>query len=1031
MLVFIPAITMGIWAEERRQGTDELLLTIPATDFDVVAGKYLSAVAIFTVGLVFSYLCNLLVLVRLGSPDVGQFISTYIGYWLIGLMMLAAGMVASFLTHNLTVAFVLGALFNAPLVILVWADSLLKDTELQLRLFGFTIFDIAVRPREIREWSVGARFADFGRGVMSLSSVAYFLGFTALMLYLCMVLIGRRHWLGGRDGHSMLGHFAIRAVALAIAIVGVCLLFRNHDLVRADVSSERLSSLSSDSIQLVRDLEKSENKQPIEIHAYLSDASETPESYIATRLNLISTLREFEALGSKKLIVKIHNVQRFDDETDRAEHEYGIKPEKVPTQVRGSKTQKEVMLGLAFRCGLEKVVVPFVGKSLPVEYEIARSLANVSEQKRKKLGLVTTDVRLGSLEGAASPLEELKKQYDVVEIDLSKPFTEKVDVLLALQPSSLSPEALQNFVSVVQSGAPTAIFEDPFPTDLTPGGVVGTTQPKQAPGGSPFMQQPPMPKGDIRALWNLLEVDFCRDTVQTGRRTKMDPTGVRTYDGDMIVWHNYNPFPKMAMFGLSQHEWVYVGVGSSNPEAFNPKDPISAHLQNVLLPFPGAITQRGAVVTSAEAGKLSVTDEYGENRTFKIDDKVVITINGKRAKLEDLQKGILIRVMTDESGEAAMISTLIRHLDFTPLLTTGRETGSISVNDVAQPNPFGGPPRMNPRLGDAELANKSGRNYVLAARIAGKTEAGNAKAADSKLPGPKMVEPKMSDRDFAEAGPADKKDAASDDTKAGAKDEKPAEAPAKPKPLNVVLVADVDVFSPAFFSVRSMGLGMFEDQIGDFTVDNVAFVLNALDDLAGEKRFIDIRKRRHLYRSLTMIDEVVKEGDQKIANLRQDNETEMNNKVQDEEDRIGKKVKKMNADIKVKVDEIKEKNQKLNELARDPKARSDELNKLARELNEQKQKLQNEVDQKQTDLQIDEQDTRERLTNTKKKLEKERDSNVAKAEKEQALAVRGLQDQCKKWSVALPPILPLLVAAIVFFVRRSGEREGVSRSRLR
>ena len=109
LLVYIPAITMSVWSEERRQHTDELLLTLPASDTDVVTGKFFASVAIYTVALLFSMFSIYLVFMYgLGSPDTGLFVGTYIGYWFVGLAMISIGMVASFLTNNLTVGFILG-----------------------------------------------------------------------------------------------------------------------------------------------------------------------------------------------------------------------------------------------------------------------------------------------------------------------------------------------------------------------------------------------------------------------------------------------------------------------------------------------------------------------------------------------------------------------------------------------------------------------------------------------------------------------------------------------------------------------------------------------------------------------------------------------------------------------------------------------------------------------------------------------------------------------------------------------------------
>ncbi len=199
LLIFVPAITMSIWADERRQGTDELLLTIPADDFDVVTGKYLAAVAIYTVSLAFSFISNLYVLSMVGWPDFGLLVSNYVGYWVVGIAMVAIGMVASFLTGNLTVGFVLGVLFNVPLVFAGSIDVIAQNSDV-----------IAT----VESWSIASQFRDFSRGVISLASVAYFLGIVALMLYLCMVLIGRRHWRGGRDGQGVALHYLVRFVAL-------------------------------------------------------------------------------------------------------------------------------------------------------------------------------------------------------------------------------------------------------------------------------------------------------------------------------------------------------------------------------------------------------------------------------------------------------------------------------------------------------------------------------------------------------------------------------------------------------------------------------------------------------------------------------------------------------------------------------------------------------------------------------------------------------------------------------------------------
>ncbi len=419
MLVFIPAITMSIWAEEKRQGTDELLLTLPADDFDIVIGKYLAAAAIFTASLLFSQLRNSCVLAisdARASSTWGCSSRRYLGYWLSGLAMLSIGMVASFLTSNLTVGFILGALFNAPLAFASLADSVSPNQRIAAWIASTGI----ARP-----------FDDFGRGIISTSSVVYFVLVATVAIYACMVLIGRRHWTGGKDGNTMAWHYLARILALVVMTVALVVTFRNWDFLRHDTTEGKVSSLAPATKKLIRELD---SNQPIVIDAFIS--TDVPEIYARTRYELVNLLKEFRAeaaKGGRTIEVNLYqDIELFSDDAALAEERFGIEPVSRIVREKGTQKQKQFILGAAFRSGLEKVTVPIFEYGIPVEYELVRSINTVASGTRRRIGVVLTDaLMMGGyvIDQNQNPVpiqrhvlvEELARQYEVEPVDLSGP----------------------------------------------------------------------------------------------------------------------------------------------------------------------------------------------------------------------------------------------------------------------------------------------------------------------------------------------------------------------------------------------------------------------------------------------------------------------------------------------------------------------------------------------------------------------------------------------------------------------------------
>ncbi|MEK6246704.1 MAG: GldG family protein, partial [Planctomycetales bacterium] len=423
------------------------------------------------------------------------------------------------------------------------------------------------------------------------ASVIYFSMIVMTMLYLAMVLIGRRHWRGGRDGPSMGGHFTVRVIALIVITASVGVAAAAVPLFRWDVTSERLGSLLGESLELVEKARENDEPYVMKIEAFIS--KELPEEFVQRRTDLRSVLQEVKAVGGDRVKVRIFDdIDIFGEQANRAETTYGIRRTTTSTTVRGAQVSRDVIFGLAITYGLQRVVVPFMGETLPVEYELMRSLAIVTEKKRKTLGLLATDARWmgqnGPADASSQPLvAELAKQYEVKPVNPVEPITDKFDVLLALQPSSLGPDEMVHFIEAVKGGQATVIFEDPLPM-TTRGMTPGTDQPRQAPRQMfPMMQQQQPEKGDIGKLWDLLGIRLF-----TAPSAQVDPfrRPRNSREETAVIFQEYSPHPDETF--PDQFVWITPDC-SEHGEPLNRDERVSADLQKLLLPFPGAILNVG------------------------------------------------------------------------------------------------------------------------------------------------------------------------------------------------------------------------------------------------------------------------------------------------------------------------------------------------------------------------------------------------------------------------------------------------------
>ncbi len=176
-LFFVPCVTMGKWAEERRQGTLEIILTLPVRDIEIVIGKFLASLSLIATALALT-LPAALTVALIGNMDWGPVVGGYAGALLLAGAYVSLGLLVSSFTDSQIIAFIGGV---ATIFIM-----LIIGTSFVIGTAGTPWSKI------VAYLGLGTHFVSLSRGVIDSRDVIYYLSFMTLFIYLNFKIVGSR-----------------------------------------------------------------------------------------------------------------------------------------------------------------------------------------------------------------------------------------------------------------------------------------------------------------------------------------------------------------------------------------------------------------------------------------------------------------------------------------------------------------------------------------------------------------------------------------------------------------------------------------------------------------------------------------------------------------------------------------------------------------------------------------------------------------------------------------------------------------------
>jgi ABC-2 type transport system permease protein len=338
-LFLIPAITMRMFAEEKKSGTIEMLLTRPITKWGIITAKYLASLALVAISLVPTLLYFWSVS-RLGNPvgniDTGATWGSFIGLLFLASVYIAIGLFASATTSNQVIAFLISIILS------------------YIFFLGFGFIAYTSVPPAIQTFflsiGINEHYLSISRGVVDSRDIAYFLLISLFFLFLIGLTLQKRK-------------FSKQNLITGVTILLLSFLLVSVRLVRIDLTEGKRYSLSQVSKEILKNQDN-----VVSIEVYLT--GDLPAGMKNFQEEILDKIEDFNAYSSKRIFSRLFDVYEITPEKERNKYindliEAGLQPVNLGHKTTEGLSTKQIFPGAVVRSG-EKIIVLNLLKNNPM-----------------------------------------------------------------------------------------------------------------------------------------------------------------------------------------------------------------------------------------------------------------------------------------------------------------------------------------------------------------------------------------------------------------------------------------------------------------------------------------------------------------------------------------------------------------------------------------------------------------------------------------------------------------------------------------